>query len=110
MTSQPKPGLSDPIEVSDEDVDEVVAICEGDLRAAIRALLVENEFLSRLLAIAQQEMSWGYVRGRPSRAMKEAEQEGGSILQLRGKGEAPAGSEPPSPDAAPAGRGVNRRA
>lgn len=67
MTGAAKPGLSDPIEVSDSDVDEAIAVCGGDLRATIRALMVEHVFLERLLAIAQQEASWGYVRGRSTR-------------------------------------------
>jgi hypothetical protein len=64
MAGEAKPGLSDPIEVSEADIDEAIAVCDGDLRATIRALMVEHIFLERLLAIAQQEASWGYVRGR----------------------------------------------
>jgi hypothetical protein len=64
MTGAAKAGLSDPIEVSEEDIDEAIAVCDGDLRATIRALMVEHIFLERLLAIARQEASWGYVRGK----------------------------------------------
>ncbi|QJP13499.1 hypothetical protein G3545_07410 [Starkeya sp. ORNL1] len=67
MAGEAKPGLSDPIEVSEADIDEAIAVCDGDLRATIRALMVEHIFLERLLAIAQQEASWGYVRGRATR-------------------------------------------
>lgn len=67
MTGAAKPGLSDPIEVSESEIDEAIAICDGDLRATIRALMVEHIFLERLLAIARQEASWGYVRGRGAR-------------------------------------------
>ena len=47
-----KPSLSDPIEVTEADVDEAIATCDGDARAAIKALLVEATFLERLLSIA----------------------------------------------------------
>lgn len=59
-----RPGLGDPIEVSEAEIDEAIAVCGGDLRATVRALMVEHIFLERLLAIARQEASWGYVRGR----------------------------------------------
>lgn len=68
MKDGARPGLSDPIEVSESDIDEAIAVCDGDLRAAIRALMVEHIFLERLLAIAREEASWGYVRGRARRA------------------------------------------
>lgn len=67
MADEQKPGLGDPIEVTDADVDEALDICDGDPRATIRALLVEMEFTHRLLDIARREASWGYVRARPSR-------------------------------------------
>lgn len=36
--------------------DEAIAICGGDVRAALKALIVANEFL-------ESEVSSGYVRG-----------------------------------------------
>jgi hypothetical protein len=65
MADAPKPDLSESIEITEDD--EAIAVCDGDMRATMRALMVERIFLERLLAIAQREASWGYVRGRPSR-------------------------------------------
>ena len=62
-----KPSLSDPIDVTEADVDEAIATCDGDPRAAIKALLVEATFLERLLSIAREEASRGYVRGKRRR-------------------------------------------
>lgn len=44
------------------DVDTVIAACGGSTRAAIRALLIANEFLSGELERAQASQSVGYVR------------------------------------------------
>lgn len=51
----------------EEDVDAAIAACDGDMRAAIMALLVGQAFLEVLLEEARREASWSYVRGRPSR-------------------------------------------
>ncbi|MBS7546269.1 hypothetical protein [Ancylobacter oerskovii] len=61
MTEQehPKP-------ITEADVDEAIATCDGDARAAIKALLVAGELLGMALEEARKEASWGYVRGRPS--------------------------------------------
>jgi hypothetical protein len=45
------------------DVDTVIAACGGSERAAIRALLIANEFLSGELERARANRSVGYVRG-----------------------------------------------
>jgi hypothetical protein len=57
--------------VTEADIDAVIETCSGDSRAAIRALLVAQQFLHAALEDARQEASWGYVRGRPSRRMRE---------------------------------------
>jgi hypothetical protein len=54
-----KPQDGDDLEV---DVDTVIAACGGSLRAAIRALLIANEFLSAELERAKERQSMGYVR------------------------------------------------
>lgn len=61
-------------EVTEADIDEVIATCQGDPRAAIRALLVAQQFLEAALEEARQEASWGYVRGRPSRRVQGAQE------------------------------------
>ncbi|MQT14491.1 hypothetical protein F0357_17905 [Rhizobiales bacterium Sp-1] len=47
--------------VTDEDVDEVVALCEGDQRAAIRALLIGQEFLECEIRLLQSQVSRGFA-------------------------------------------------
>ena len=46
------------------DVDTVIAACGGSARAAIRALIIANEFLSGELERARASQSVGYERGR----------------------------------------------
>lgn len=62
--------------VTEANIDEVLETCSGDSRAAIRALLVAQQFLHAALEEARQEASWGYVRGRPSRWVKDGQAEG----------------------------------
>jgi hypothetical protein len=46
------------------DVDAVVEACGGSQRAAIRALLIANEYLSAEVERLKASRSRGYVRGR----------------------------------------------
>jgi hypothetical protein len=46
------------------DVDTVIAACGGSERAAIRALLIANEYLSAEIERLRASQSMGYVRGR----------------------------------------------
>jgi hypothetical protein len=61
---------SEPAETDLEDraleaaVDEVVAECDGDARAAVRALIVANTYLEEARNRAIEMVSRGYVRGR----------------------------------------------
>lgn len=43
--------------------DEAIAICGGDARAAVKALLVANDFLERELELTRMAVSFGYSRG-----------------------------------------------
>ncbi len=45
-------------------VEEAIAACGGDLRAALKALLIANEFLERQLESISVQVSNGYSRGR----------------------------------------------
>ena len=45
-------------------VDEAIAACGGDLRSAIRALIVANEFLESEVGELMKAVSHAYVRGR----------------------------------------------
>ena len=52
----------------DEDlefaVDEAIDACGGDMRAAIRALIVANNFLESEMAELMKAVSHAYTRGR----------------------------------------------
>ena len=43
--------------------DEAIAVCDGDARAAVRALLVTNAYLENELAMAVPAVSYGFSRG-----------------------------------------------
>ena len=45
-------------------VDQVIAACNGDLRAAIRALVVANNFLESEVSELMKAVSHAYARGR----------------------------------------------
>ena len=45
-------------------VDQAIAACDGDLRAAVRALIVANNFLESEVAELKKAVSHAYTRGR----------------------------------------------
>jgi len=45
-------------------VDQAIAVCDGDLRAAVRALIVANNFLESEVAGLKKAVSHAYTRGR----------------------------------------------
>ena len=45
-------------------VDETIAACGGDQRAALKALLIANKFLEHQLESMSVQVSNGYARGR----------------------------------------------
>ena len=45
-------------------VDQAIAACDGDMRAAIRALIVANDFLEAEVAELMKAVSHAYARGR----------------------------------------------
>ena len=55
------------------DVDAAIALCDGDVRAALRAALVYNDFLERKLDTMRGMASSGYTRGKisPERAASQ---------------------------------------
>jgi hypothetical protein len=61
----PEPATSD-FDVLEHDVEEAIAACDGDPRAAVRALLIANSYLTaevdRLNASTRASVSRGYVR------------------------------------------------
>jgi hypothetical protein len=66
MTSAgPTPDIVDTLE---SGVDEAIAICDGDVRAALRAALVYNVFLERKLEHLRSQISTGFARGQIRKA------------------------------------------
>jgi DNA anti-recombination protein RmuC len=45
-------------------VDQAIAVCDGDQRAAVRALIVANNVLESEVADLKKAISHAYVRGR----------------------------------------------
>ncbi|MGJ5181530.1 hypothetical protein ACQR16_32820 [Bradyrhizobium oligotrophicum] len=48
----------------DAAVDQAIAACGGDLRAAIRALIVANDYLETEVTELMKAVSHAYARGR----------------------------------------------
>ena len=44
--------------------DEAIAVCGGDVRAALKAMIVANEFLESEVSELMKAISHAYVRGR----------------------------------------------
>lgn len=64
MQAEPaKADLED--DVLEAAVDEVIAECDGDARAAVRALIVANTYLEEARNRAIEAVSREYVRWRP---------------------------------------------
>jgi hypothetical protein len=64
MPSEPTPAEPYSIVGSDEDVDTVIELCDGDAREAVRVLLLACAALEEDLRRAERKLSSGYVRGR----------------------------------------------
>jgi len=60
----------DPIELA---VDEAIAICDGDIRAALHASLVANSFLTTEVERLANAVSFGFTRGKLSPARGASE-------------------------------------
>jgi hypothetical protein len=48
-------------------VDQAIAACDGDARAAVRSLIVANNYLTKELEFAWQQVSPGFSRGKGTR-------------------------------------------
>jgi hypothetical protein len=62
-TSMSEPKTSFEPDQNESSCDEVIALCGGDPRAAVKALLVANAFQEQELALAKLAVSYGYSRG-----------------------------------------------
>ncbi|HLG83582.1 MAG TPA: hypothetical protein VKY22_21415 [Bradyrhizobium sp.] len=62
MSSVSKPDEQD--DGLDAAVEQAIAVCDGDMRAAIRALVVVNNFLESEISELKKAVSHAYTRGR----------------------------------------------
>jgi len=62
MSSVLKPDEED--DGLDAAVEQAIAVCDGDMRAAIRALIVANNFLESEISELKKAVSHAYTRGR----------------------------------------------
>jgi len=62
MSSVSKPNEQD--DGLDAAVEQAIAVCDGDMRAAIRALIVANNFLDSEISELKKAVSHAYTRGR----------------------------------------------
>jgi hypothetical protein len=67
---EPASEASDPVEAA---VEQAIAICDGDVRAALRAALVANSFLMDEVERLTRAASFGFARGRTSPARRASE-------------------------------------
>ena len=63
MPSESLPNEEDACEL-DAAIDQAIAACSGDLRAAIGALIVANSFLETEVEELMKAVSHAYMRGR----------------------------------------------
>jgi hypothetical protein len=62
MSSVSKPNEQD--DGLDAAVEQAIAVCDGDMRAAICALIVANNFLESEISELKKAVSRAYTRGR----------------------------------------------
>jgi hypothetical protein len=73
MASEPAPKpLTVPSAELEAAVDAVVALCDGDQRAALRALVAANDYLNAEVERLEALISNGYARGRTAKRAKPA--------------------------------------
>ena len=51
----------------DAAAEQAIAACDGDLRAAVKSLIVANNYVTKELEFAWQQISPGYSRGKRTR-------------------------------------------
>ena len=71
------PSAGAPFDDLEVAVDQAIAACDGDVRGALRALIVANGFLAEQNAALSKELDWawhwispGYTRSTNKRRMK----------------------------------------
>jgi stage V sporulation protein SpoVS len=64
MSHHPAPNPSQDAALPEAAVDQAIAACGGDVREAIKALIVANDFLETEVGELMRAVSQAYVRGR----------------------------------------------
>jgi hypothetical protein len=61
----PRRAVTEPVDLekTEAEIDEVIALCGGDMRVTIRRLLDDNKHLQGELDFASLAMSYGFSRG-----------------------------------------------
>lgn len=59
----------DPVAMLEAEVEQAIALCQGDLRAALRATLIANAYLEAEVSDLMRKVSQGYARKRRTRPM-----------------------------------------
>jgi hypothetical protein len=62
MPSEPVPADRTPFDISESEIDEALATCDGDARATIRALLIGQAYLEHEMSRLQAAASAGFRR------------------------------------------------
>jgi hypothetical protein len=64
------PPEADPAASLEAEIDQAIALCGGDVRAALRATLLANAFLEAELERLSDAVSAGFARGKIRRPAK----------------------------------------
>ena len=64
MSQSAAPNLQGEADRLEAATDQAIAACGGDLRAALKAMIVANEFLETEVCELMQAVSQAYVHGR----------------------------------------------
>jgi hypothetical protein len=67
MSSSPEPNPQSQPDALEIATDQAIALCEGDPRATVQALIVANGLLEAELSDVYAAASKGYTRGRMKR-------------------------------------------
>ncbi len=60
----------DPVQVLEAEVQQAIDLCNGDIRAALRATLIANVFLEAEVERLSAAVSTGFSRGKIRRRLK----------------------------------------
>jgi hypothetical protein len=56
----------------DDDIHQVLEICKGDYKSALRMVLIANAFYEQEIARLKNEASAGYARGQVRKPLKRS--------------------------------------